>query len=379
MDTTTREIGERIRRAMTPGMTQRDLADQAGMTPDALSRALNGHRGFATVELIGIADLLDVDLQWLATGRHDPRQARLVARHDWDAASGRRVNGGHSIDIELLTPVLELYHQAYPAGVPSSRKLPSKATDVRERLGADFVIQFAERVEAVFEVDVVRLPSLNTAYSTMLEGERGLVALVAEVHWYRNNWSLAHELGHLALGHSAADVSEEEAQRQEAEANKFAENLLLPRELMNGVGWAAMSRSELATFLWRHGVSTKALKNRIAYLKIAVRADVLEALELSTPKLLTAYLPADPEDPHAFARREQDSAARRFPLGLLDTLTRRVAEGRVAPEQLAWALGVPVETVEPDDEALADQYFRDMAHRAPSKASVERAATQPAS
>ncbi|MFC0313720.1 helix-turn-helix domain-containing protein [Gordonia phosphorivorans] len=369
MDATTREIGQRIRDAMAVGMTQRALADKAGMTPDAMSRALNGHRGFATVELIGIADLLGVDLQWLATGRPDVRQTDLVARHDWDEASGRRVNGGRRADTEALAPIVELYREAYPAGVPSSGALPEDPADLRVALGTDFVGRFAERVETAFDVDVVKMPELTTSYSTKLEGVRGLIVLVADAFWYRNNWSLAHELGHLALGHAEGEVSDAERQRQEAAADTFAADLLLPRSVMSGVDWTEVSVPEVAAFLWRHGVSTWALRRRLAYLKLVAGADVLAALESSTPRLLRAHLREVSVDPHAVVRREQESAARRFPLGLLEVATRRVDEGRMGPEHLAWALGVPVDSVTPDEERVAEQYFRDMGRQSPGGAS----------
>lgn len=350
---------------MSAGLTQRDLADKAGMTPDALSRALNGHRGFATVELIGIADLLGVSLQWLATGRDDLRQTELVARHNWDAESERRVNGGHDADTEALAPVFEAYQLAYPNGVPMSREIPERSAAVRDKLGPDFVRRFADRIEEEFDVDVVQLPNLTTAYSTLLAGQRGLIALVADSYWYRNNWSLAHELGHLALGHAEGGVSEDERQRQEEAANKFAADLLLPRSLMTSVDWATVGLPEVASFLWHHGVSTWALRTRIAYLKAEMSAELLSALTESTPKFLRAHLHEIDGDPHAMARREQESAARQFPLGLLDALTERVDEGRVGPQRLAWALGVSVASVMPDEESVAEQYFQAMSRRSP--------------
>ena len=39
-----REIGERIKSRMPEGMTQQSLAEAMEMTPDALSRMLNGKR-----------------------------------------------------------------------------------------------------------------------------------------------------------------------------------------------------------------------------------------------------------------------------------------------------------------------------------------------
>ena len=62
------QVGSRIRAAMPRGMTQRQLADRAGMTPDAISRALNAQRGLSPIEVAAIATVLGADTHWLITG-----------------------------------------------------------------------------------------------------------------------------------------------------------------------------------------------------------------------------------------------------------------------------------------------------------------------
>ena len=79
------EVGVRIRAAMPAGMSQRQLAERAGMTPDALSRALNGQRGLSPTEVAKIAETLGADTHWLITGAPDPFSLTVAARH----ASGR--------------------------------------------------------------------------------------------------------------------------------------------------------------------------------------------------------------------------------------------------------------------------------------------------
>ena len=57
--------------------------------------------------------------------------------------------------------------------------------------------------------------------------------------------------------------------------------------------------------------------------------------------------------------REQQSATRAFPTGLVDALQKRVEAGAVSPEQLAWVLDVPVDEIrfpEPDEDIEADDY-----------------------
>jgi IrrE N-terminal-like domain len=78
-------------------------------------------------------------------------------------------------------------------------------------------------------VDVIRVAELSTAYSFTVGG-RPVIAVPATASWFRENWDLAHELGHLAERHDAEGISGPEADRREAAANAFAADLLLPAE-----------------------------------------------------------------------------------------------------------------------------------------------------
>src|SRR5690625_5325717 len=74
-------ISGRVRTAMrSVAIQQKQLAERVGMTPDALSRALSGQRGFAAVELAAIAAELDADVHELITGT-DRKSTRLNSSH----------------------------------------------------------------------------------------------------------------------------------------------------------------------------------------------------------------------------------------------------------------------------------------------------------
>src|SRR5690625_5969486 len=84
-------ISGRVRTAMrSVAIQQKQLAERVGMTPDALSRALSGQRGFAAVELAAIAAELDADVHELITGTADPHRLVLSARHSFDHETGAR-------------------------------------------------------------------------------------------------------------------------------------------------------------------------------------------------------------------------------------------------------------------------------------------------
>jgi len=137
---------EQIRRS-SPATPHRAIAAQIGMTPDAFSRAVNGQRAFASVELARLADLLDADLHWLITGQPDPHRLVVAARHDFDHATGRRDVPGRQGDEKVLRDIALAYRQAYPKS-RSAPDLPSSSVDARAALGEDFVRPFADRLES---------------------------------------------------------------------------------------------------------------------------------------------------------------------------------------------------------------------------------------
>ena len=227
---------------MPSGMSQRLLAAQAGMKPDALSRALNGQRGFSSAELARIAEELDANLYWLATGNENPHRVQIAARHSWDANRRVSTNPGRSRDDEILAQVVDVYNEAFPDGPPPSVSLTDRVAHIREMLGEDFVRTFGAVVENRLGVDVVRLPGLTTDYSLTI-GSRAVVLLATTPSWFRSNWSLAHELAHLALGHHNATA--EPTEKDEAPANRFAAELLLPKDAVERERWECMDERGL--------------------------------------------------------------------------------------------------------------------------------------
>ncbi|SHT65365.1 Domain of uncharacterised function (DUF955) [Mycobacteroides abscessus subsp. abscessus] len=358
MDAELEAVGGRIRSRLPLGMSQKRLAEKAGMTPDALSRALNGQRGFSSTELARIADELGADVYWLITGRDDPRKVEIAARHKWDATQRKRDNPGRDADEAVLGRVIAAYQAAFPSGPPASRALPKNPRALRDLLGEAFVREFSHAVENKLGVDVVRIAGLTTDYSLRI-GARSIIILATTPRWFRSNWSLAHELGHLALGHHDGNASTD--QRNEGPADQFAANLLLPSDEMSYENWDTKDESGLARFLWSAGVSTHALRNRLDALEIKPSAAVEEALNGSTPRLIRAYAGAEwmIGDEAAVTLREQQASTRLVPPVLVDALHQQVEAGNASPEFLAWALAVPVDEIdfpEPDDADFAASY-----------------------
>ncbi|MFD4461604.1 helix-turn-helix domain-containing protein [Nocardia sp. NPDC058480] len=374
MDEDLRAVGERIRSLMPGELSQRSLAERAGMKPDALSRALNGQRGFSSQELAHIADVIGADLHWLVTGAVDPRRVRIAARHAWDSDRGVRVNPGRAHDEELLGHVVHAYNAAFPDGPPPSAPLSDDPADMGATLGGSFVRKFGSVVESRLGVDVIRLPMLSTDYSLTI-GSRAIILLATTPNWFRSNWSLAHELAHLALGHHGGDQAPGEA--EELPADEFAAHLLLPEELVRQHDWQAMGEQGLARFLWETGVSTIAAKNRLAKLNIRYSTEVAVALKQSTPVAVRADAGDERgtfERRRAIILRQQESSTRAMPPILAEALQRRVEDGAVSPEDLAWVLDVSVDEIdfpEPDDSAAMAQAYRQAFENRPSHADLE--------
>lgn len=335
METT---INERVRSLVHGrGIVQKSLAAEIGMTTDALSRALSGQRGFGALELARIADLLGVDVYELITGEQDPAKIRVAARHSFDHGTGTYSNGTADVDSGRLEDIRLAYAQAYPDRDASPSTLPSSPRAARDVLGEGFVRRLADRLEHDLGVDVVRIPKLGTAYSMMV-GERAVIVIPASGNWFRENWDIAHELGHLVQGSMGVGDA------AEAAANAFAAELLLPEARVREVQWATLTAEALGELVWDWGISTDALRRRLSSLGIAVPAVVGQWLISTTPQLLRGALSASRRDD--VIARQREAASRRFPTALTATHEHAIAEGRLGKGTLAWMLGVDVDALE---------------------------------
>lgn len=358
-----RAIGQRVRAAMEArfgtARTQTAVAADLGMTSDAFSRSLNGERAFSSAELARAAHLLGADLHALITGTPDPLRAAFAARHAFDRETYEYRNDGEDADAKVRDGVLLAYRQANPWLAASNLALPSTAAACRALLGEGFAPMFADHIEERLGVDVVRLPGLSTDYSLTIAEQR-IILLGTQGNWFRANWSLAHELGHLCLGHHEVDATDGSGGAEGA-ANAFAAELLLPAAQMRTFDWTALSPAEVAEFVWDAGVSTATLRNRLQSLGLPVSADVAGWLSQSTQRFLNhhpvkaaAARPLDDAAHHfitvidPIGQRMQRASERRVPARLMKGLRDGIEAGRLNSATLAWLLDVKPETLEID-------------------------------
>ncbi|ONH33324.1 helix-turn-helix domain-containing protein [Pseudofrankia asymbiotica] len=347
-------IGERVLEQVgrgRPGALHRDIAERVGMTPDAFSRALNGKRAFSSIELARLADELDADIHWLITGEPDPHRLVVAARHRFDHETGRRDVPDREADDQVLRDVALTYSQGGLPGKPVCR-LPATADRIRAALGEDFVRPFADRLEARFGVDVVRVAELSTAYSFTLGGHR-VIVLPATGNWFWENWSIAHELGHLALAHHDQGLPEVERDRHEAAANAFAADLLLPRALLAPVDWDSLDAAGLAEILWQWGVSIDALARRLNALNGQLPPIVREWAGQPTQRLLRRHWAVDASFDEITLRMDA-AARRRFPLPLQEAHLAGIESGTLGKGTLAWMLGIDPDALEVDVPAVPE-------------------------
>lgn len=349
------EIGERVRariRDVLPGQTHASIAESVGMTPDAFSRAVNGNRGFSAAELAALSEVLGTSMYWLATGERDPQEALIVARHEFDHGTLERRADWKELKATVDKVVLA-YQQAGLSG--QSVDVPSDASVVRDALGEGFVRHFAERLTDVYRIDVVRVDGIKNACSRTVSG-RVVIILNETGNWFHQNWSLAHELGHVALGHANTDepVSQQLIDTQEAAANAFAAEVLMPRSVLESIDWTTVVGVDLARTLWEFGVSSGSLRVRLNALRLPLASQVGEMLNWPTQRILRKFPGWNEGGTDKITERMEAAASRRFPLELQAAHVELVGEGRVPKATLAWMLGVDEDEIEIDVPELPE-------------------------
>lgn len=344
------QIGARVRQlltALTPPVKQVEMAARLELTTDAFSRSLSGKRAFTATELVKLAQELGTSAHWFVTGEQDPFAVTVAGRHTYDPQVKAYVEVDWEATRQRQNDVALAYVQAYgDEPLHKVRTEPLDAQAARKRLvevgGSGFVRQLALHLESAFAIDVVRLNDVNPDFVLALLG-REIIVLDASAYWFRENFSMAHELGHVLLGHlnSLGGETCSNAQAERA-ANAFAAELLTPETEVRAIDWSTASAKVVANYVWETGVSTKALASRLRSLKISVDTAAQAALDVPTQVLIQSERP---DLQPAITRRMQQARETRFPEHLVTAHSRAVSGGRLAPDTLAWMLSEPVELI----------------------------------
>ena len=236
------------------------------------------------------------------------------------------------------------------------------ADQVGTALGTGFSQYMVSRINERLSVDVLVIDLKGDAYTMKVAGRYVIVTKRTPV-WFRQNFSLAHELGHIAFDTFHSPVASDAS--TEGKANAFAAELLMPESQLRTLEWATMSMTEFAQYVWDFGVSTKALVNRLSTLRLPLSKNIEDARNQNTFSLLRRYWAPeathmDQTDPIT-VRRER-SAQRSIPSGLTSRLETAVLAGKAPKQSLAFLLDVSVDDLDlgaddSDDSGDSDDVF----------------------
>jgi hypothetical protein len=261
----------------------------------------------------------------------DPFGVRLAGRHLYDRATHAYVRLDEPSHLVRLA---EAYHEVYAAPAESAPRATCNSVQARAQLRCDFLDDFAAAVESAFDIDVIRLDGVDGdfAFGT---GGRAVIVVGTTPNWFFQNWSIAHELGHILGGELDADAEPSSSRASERAANAFASELLLPSIEVLSRDWLEPAEADVADFVWNSGVSTRALASRLRSLMVETSPGVRAMLSTSTSRLVQRgnILRSNPSE---LSRRAALSASPRFPPDLLDAHRIAVAEGRIPSVTLDW-------------------------------------------
>jgi len=102
-------MGKRIaQRREERGMTQKQLADRAGISVTFLSEVENGKRNISMGKLLSIADELDTTSDYLARGTHSDSRTRTVDKFPPDLSDAAEEKGWSFAEAKTLLQVRDL-------------------------------------------------------------------------------------------------------------------------------------------------------------------------------------------------------------------------------------------------------------------------------
>ncbi|MEY9844932.1 Zn-dependent peptidase ImmA (M78 family)/transcriptional regulator with XRE-family HTH domain [Streptacidiphilus sp. BW17] len=386
-------VSGRVRTVITAArMSYAAFAARVGITPDKLSKSLNGIRRFSSTDLALIAEAGSVTVDWLLTGRQ-LRRAGVAGRGDAAAHSSslsdiaERFTAAYEV-LELLgrAPEMPTLPEVGP-GDPDEQGEQLAAT-VRawlgqtlgpgEPLATDPALlptgELLSVIERAFGVDfaVVELPGLVDGFSWQQEGGPRLALARRDDRWTRQRFTLAHELGHLLAGDAAEPRTESpvapghQAEPDEVRANAFAAALLMPEAdirraaaqsgpesaAKSGADFSVDFNVEFAELVVRFRVSPSALAARLRRLGLI---DASQQTRLRRRTTAECHLAVGAMD--AYLREAALAEAERPPARLAEGLYLAFRSGETTLRPLAALLGV--EPKELEDDLLQDDRPQD--------------------
>lgn len=269
-------------------MQSQELAARVGIDPSAMSNIESGKRSVKTGELVQIAEALSVSPLSLLDENSLPARLQIAARRDGDQgtlegaayARLRALSEIHAVlsDAGLTTDnnlaeVPELAHPSWKAAAEDLAQRVTQFLGVEKTAGINRFPAVADAIERFLRVDVLvekyADDPLSGAAITALEFP--LIFVNSKHPTPRCLFTLAHELGHLLLGHDGAitvDDNLDGATPGERQANAFAAAFLMPADKVRGyITEYGRGAESLARMLYDFGVSFESLTYRLHSLR----------------------------------------------------------------------------------------------------------------
>lgn len=267
--------GQRIRQAREyRGLTQTRLAKLIGVTQGAIAQLEGGFKSPSDEVMENISAHTQFPLGFFTTELRTefPRESIMFRSHA-SMTKRRAVEACRYSEIvyeifSVLEPYLDLVPVTLPKSVGENSEVAARKTrNALQILHDDPIPNLTNSIE-VTGVIILSLPSQlhgPGAFSFWLgpENSRPIIAISKEQSMDRLRFSIAHEIGHLVLGHIGKYRPEEERA-----ANLFAAELLMPQRAIRSQMIPPITLSMIAALkpVWK--VSIQALVRRAFELNI---------------------------------------------------------------------------------------------------------------
>jgi Zn-dependent peptidase ImmA (M78 family)/DNA-binding XRE family transcriptional regulator len=233
------EVGARVSEAReAEGLTQVQLATQAGLDRTALAKIERGRRGLSSLELARLADVLDRPVEWFIREAPPAVVSRRAERIDSRGSNAvdvllERIARG----IELLLEIEALPPRPgqQPRSLRSLAQAEELARDIHQQLGEGEGglpnIQAAAERFGLYAFSFEFPDGAADGAYIALEGT-GVAVINGSMATGRRRFTLAHELGHHVLADAFSTdyaLVDEITQTRERMINAFAIHLLMPR------------------------------------------------------------------------------------------------------------------------------------------------------
>jgi Zn-dependent peptidase ImmA (M78 family) len=336
------------------GQSRRAFAQDIGLDDSKLSKSLSGARRFSSLDLARVADKCGVTIEWLLTGEVPPlalaaRTTTGQARTALEAAKRYSVMREDLAAFGWEQPWRPLDVEA-PGGTyaEQGRLLASAALARAASAGLSVAdAGLAALVEAAFGADVA-VVALDEGFDGLSASSDDvkLIVLGRSAVPARQQFTLAHELGHLLAGddqgvHLDKDIYDRAQAKDPSEmrANNFASAFLMPADaLREAAGTSGIAEERFATLACDLKVTPSALAIRLQQLRLIDAGTCDRFRKLTAAK--AASMAGRSEE---FAQQVADANAVRPPGLLVRDAYKAYEVGAITLRPYASLLGVDVE------------------------------------